>query len=136
MASILLIGPDAALLEGLAQTLAAVGHRSRLVGSIEEAVERVGGAPPVLAVVERSQALANQDALRIPLAPGGMLVLYRLAPEAREPLPPSLQRLVMADLTLPLERNRLVALVQHVEARLRTTGRGRASTPPEQHRAV
>lgn len=135
MASILLVGPDAPLLEGLAQTLAAVGHRPRLALSVAEAVELAASAPPMVAVVDRAQALAGTDGLRIPLAPGGMLVLYRLAGEATEPLAPALQRLVLADLALPLERNRLVTLVQHVEDRLRETGRGRLQTPPE-HRAI
>jgi hypothetical protein len=39
-------------------------------------------------------------------------------------LSPTVQRVVLADLTLPLERNRLMALVQHVEDRAKTTGRG------------
>src|SRR5687768_9903977 len=39
MATILLIGPDAPLLEGLAQTLAAVGHRPVLANSIVEGIE-------------------------------------------------------------------------------------------------
>ena len=134
MASILLVGPDAPLLEGLAQTLAAVGHRPQLALTIAEAVDLVAGSPPMVAVVERAQALTG-DGTRIPLVPGGMIVLYRLAGEANEPLPPSLQRLVLADLALPLERNRLVKLVQHVEERLMETGRGRMQTPPE-HRAI
>jgi hypothetical protein len=37
---------------------------------------------------------------------------------------PTLQRAVLADLALPLERNRLIALVQHVGERAKTTGRG------------
>jgi hypothetical protein len=40
-------------------------------------------------------------------------------------LSPTVQRAVLADLTLPLERNRLVALVQHVGQRAQATGRGR-----------
>ena len=47
-------------------------------------------------------------------------------------LPPTLQRAVLANITLPLERQRLVALVQHVAERVRTTGR-RRDTPPERH---
>jgi DNA-binding NtrC family response regulator len=135
MAPILLVGPDAPLLEGLAQTLAAVGHRPRMALSIAEALEHAAATTPMVAVLDRAQALAGSDGLRIPLVPGGMLVLYRLSGEATDPLPPSLQRLVLADLTLPLERNRLVALVQHVEERLRETGRGKMQTPPE-HRAI
>jgi hypothetical protein len=40
----------------------------------------------------------------------------------------------MAELTLPLERHRLLALIQRVEERARVTGRGArgTDTPPEQ----
>ena len=37
----------------------------------------------------------------------------------------------MADLALPLERNRLMALAQRVQDRALTTGRTRRPTPPE-----
>ena len=40
-------------------------------------------------------------------------------------------RLVL-NLTLPLERNRLMALAQHVQDRVRATGRASRRTPPEQ----
>jgi hypothetical protein len=40
---------------------------------------------------------------------------------------------VMAELTLPLERHRLVALIQRMEERAQVTGRGRRGrdTPPD-----
>jgi len=44
-------------------------------------------------------------------------------------LAPALQRALLADLALPLERNRLLALVQHVEERARATGRRSHDTP-------
>ena len=81
------------------------------------------------------------------LAPGGAVVLFRsvgddgrdasseqdgsggdatgaagAAPPAA--LPPALQRTTLAELALPLERHRLVALVQRVEERARRAGRG------------
>jgi hypothetical protein len=78
-------------------------------------------------VVSRTLAAAStSEALSIPLAPGGALVLYRVVGSALVTLSPTMQRAVMADLTLPLERNRLVALVQHVGERAKTTGRGSA----------
>src|ERR687886_691603 len=91
MSTILLIGSDTPLLEGLAQTLAAVGHLPMIAGSLGDAAEVAHPAPP---------------------------------------LPPALQRLVLADVTLPLERKRLVALVQHVTERAQATGRGPVHTPP------
>jgi hypothetical protein len=42
-------------------------------------------------------------------------------------MPHVLRRNVLADLTLPLERNRLSALVQHVCDRAVAAGRGRTS---------
>ena len=51
-------------------------------------------------------------------------MLYHGTDDVALPLPPSLQRLTLADLTLPLERQRLVALVQSVTARARSRGHG------------
>lgn len=135
MATILLIGPDAPLLEGLAQTLAAAGHRPVLATSIGEAIEQAAASLPMVAVVERGLATNSSEALRLPLAPGGTLVLYRPGTVADPPLSPPLQRAVLADISLPLERHRLIALVQSVVDRARVTGRDRHRTPPE-HRAL
>ena len=122
MAVIALVGSDVALLEGLAQSLA--GHRVTLATDAADVPERFAGDPPLVAVVDR--ALAHVAA-RLPLAPGGALVLFRAA-GAPAPAPPaSVQRLVIADLVLPLERARLLVLVQSVEDRARRSGR---STPP------
>jgi hypothetical protein len=69
-------------------------------------------------------AEASSEMLGIPLAPGGALVLYHSVGSQPSALPPALLRAVLADLTLPLERNRLVALVAHVQERAVRTGRG------------
>jgi hypothetical protein len=132
MSTILLIGSDTPLLEGLAQTLAAVGHLPLIAGTLGDATDLAHATPPLIAVLERSLAFAG-DAFRMPLAPGGTLVLYRTAREPAPPLTPALQRLVLADVTLPLERKRLVALVQHVTERAQATGRGPVHTPPDHH---
>ena len=122
MAVIALVGSDLALLEGLAQSLA--GHRVLLASDAADVPDRFAGEPPLVAVVDRAFA---HTATRIPLAPGGAIVLFRAA-GAPAPAPPAgVQRLVIADLVLPLERARLVALVQSVEDRARRPGR---STPP------
>jgi hypothetical protein len=133
MATILLIGPDAPLLEGLSQTLAAVGHHPLFAMTLAEGAELASQTLPLIAVIERSLALSSGDGMRIPLARGGTVVLYRPGTAAMTPLPPALQRAVLADLSLPLERHRLIALVQSVVDRAKVTGRGPHRTPPEHH---
>ena len=130
---VFLVGADAALLEGLAQSFAAVGYTPQVMSSLHEAREAAAAAAPLLAVVDAVLASeASAEALAIPLSPGGALVLFHTAVDVRPQISPTLQRSVMADLTLPLERNRLMALAQHVQERLRATGRGQRTTPPEQ----
>lgn len=133
MPMILLVGTDFPLLEGIAQTLAAVGHRPVLAHTVAEALRLPSGERALVAVVDRALALASSEVQRLPLAPGGALLLYHSAGAAAS-IPPALQRHVLADLTLPLERQRLVALVQSVRDRAQVTGRGRTDTPEERRR--
>jgi DNA-binding NtrC family response regulator len=131
--NVLLVGEDAALLEGLAQSFAALGYAPRVALSLHEGRESAVADPPLLAIMDgRLAAQSSADALAVQLAPGGALVLYHGGADERPLIPPTLQRAVMADLTLPLERNRLIALAQRVSERLRATGRWRRQTPPEQ----
>jgi DNA-binding NtrC family response regulator len=130
---VLLVGSDAALLEGLAQSFAAQGYAPRVVATVADARDAASARPPLLAVVERGlAAAASADALAIPLAPGGALMIYQLKNDDRAAISPALQRLVMAELVLPLERNRLLALAQHVHDRVIAAGRSLRRTPPEQ----
>ncbi|HET9010884.1 MAG TPA: hypothetical protein VFN38_03670, partial [Gemmatimonadaceae bacterium] len=113
MTHVMLVGNDAALLEGLSQALAALGHTSRVVRTLMEARQSSGSQPPLVLIVDR--ALASEggaDLLTAPLASGGARLLYRTTSSPLAPLLPALQRAVLADLTLPLERHRLVAPVQ------------------------
>ena len=138
MATILLAGEDPALLEGLVQSLVALGHNPSVALSLAEARESAvrGDAPLVLVVDREFVDGSGTEVLGVPLAPGGTLVLYRTPGSIHAgALSPALQRAVLADLTLPLERNRLVALVQHVEERARATGRTTRHTPRETRRA-
>lgn len=131
--NVLLVGEDAALLEGLSQSFARLGYRTHVATSLHESREVAAEAAPLLAVVQRDLATeATADALAVKLAAGGAMVLYHGTNDSRPTIPAALQRTVMADLTLPLERNRLIALAQHVQDRIRTTGRGKRTTPPEQ----
>ena len=119
----MLIGTDVALLEGLAQTLLGFGHEVSFAGSIDDASVGLNGELAAMAVVS-SEAL--EDAARgatLPLTPGGALIVYCKSHDERPFLPPHLQRSTLAQLVLPLERKRLLALVQSFDARSRTTGR-------------
>jgi DNA-binding NtrC family response regulator len=133
MTQILLVGTELPLLEGLAQTFAAQGYTPVVAQSLQEARESAAHFPPLIVVVSRAlAAMSSAETLSIPLAPGGVFVLYRSATTALVTLPASVQRSVLADLSLPLERNRLMALVQHVGDRAIATGRGRTDTPSDE----
>ena len=128
VASILLIGADAALLEGIAQSLASAGHQVLTAASLAEASFISAAAPPLLAVVDRALLMNAPDVRGLGLAPGGAVVVYG---DPAAPLPGPMRRAVLAELRLPLERGRLAALAAHVGARAEDTGRGAAVTPPE-----
>jgi hypothetical protein len=125
MTQILLIGTELPLLEGLAQSFAALGFTPHVAQSFHEAREIALQEAPLVTIVSRALAAeSSAEMLSIPLAPGGAIVLYRSATTSPVALSPTVQRTVLADLTLPLERNRLTALVQHVGERARARGRG------------
>jgi len=130
MTRILLVGTELPLLEGLAQSFAALGFSPTVTATLQEARESAARNLPLVAIVSRALAAeASGELLSVPLSPGGALVLYGGGANADFPtLAPSVQRAVLADLTLPLERNRLLALVQHVGDRARATGR---AAPPD-----
>lgn len=131
MTYVMLVGTDAALLEGLAQSLAALGHRPAVTMSLSDARELCASHPPLVLVADRALASSSgAELLAVPIAAGGARLLYRTASMPPSPLLPALQRAVLADLTLPLERHRLAALVQSVGERARTTGKAPRATPP------
>lgn len=119
---ILIVGQDVALLEGIAQVLATLDHPTRVVASLEEAGDVAPAHGFDVAVVQR--ALLEGSA-PVPLRPGGVLVLYRSHADGptRATLSPSLARLLLAEVELPLERHRLVALIRATLARMRTGDR-------------
>src|SRR5581483_11325083 len=109
-----LVGTDLPLLEGLAQSFAGLGFSPTVVQSLTEARDVAAHNPPLVALV------------------GGALVLYRSVGSMLVTFSASVQRAVLADLTLPLERNRLVALVQHVEQRAKAAGRSASAASNEE----
>jgi DNA-binding NtrC family response regulator len=135
MALVMLVGTDAALLEGVAQTLGSAGHRVRLAHGLEEARRVAAQDPPMLLVVERSLAVGAR-ALGMRTAPGGATVLFRVAGAEGPALPAAVQRGVLAEITLPLERQRLSALAASVVERAHQVGRSREETPPQEHRRI
>lgn len=124
MASILLIGADVALLEGLAQALVAAGHHVLTAASLAEASFVTATSAPLLAVVDRSLLRSAHDVHALRLTAGGAVVTYG---NPASPLTGHVRRVVLAELRLPLERARLAALATHVEARLQHTGRDTSS---------
>ena len=132
MTYVMLVGSDVALLEGLAQSLAALGHQPTVTTSLSEARELAAHHPPLVLVLDRAVASsAGAELLSIAVAPGGARVMYRGASVPPAPLLPELQRVVLADLTLPLERHRLAALVQSIGERAKATGKAPRVTPKE-----
>ncbi|MEO8192713.1 MAG: hypothetical protein ABI681_02605 [Gemmatimonadales bacterium] len=123
MASILIAGPDAALLEGVAQTLVGANHRVVTARDVPQALERLHGTRPLVAVIHRDELLSGGVAVRVALAHGGALLAFHSDDEDVPALPFNLQRATLAELILPLERQRLLALVRFVESRARAAGR-------------
>jgi DNA-binding NtrC family response regulator len=129
VAKVILVGSDVALLEGLAQTLVGFGHDVSFAATVAEAAAPLSEHLPAIAVVS-SQALEEAGmGMTLPLMPGGALIVYGTSHADQPFLPTKLQRATLAHLVLPLERHRLVALVQSFESRSRTTGRSTQDEP-------
>ncbi len=123
--TVLIVGPYAPELEVVAQGFVAAGIRNSGVVEPHDAAIQARAHPPIAILLARQAAADFPQLLSLPLAPGGALLLWHPfnAPEDSI-LPLSAQRLVLADLALPLERLRLVALVRHLIARAADAGRG------------
>jgi len=117
---VILVGADVALLEGLAQTLLGFGHEVLFAATIGEVAGALNEDVPALAVVS-SEALESEDlGATLPITPGGAMIVYAKSHTEKLFLPPQLQRSTLAHLVLPLERQRLLALVQSFDIRSRT----------------
>ena len=130
----MLVGSDVALLEGLAQTLVGFGHDVAFAATVAEAAASLSEDLPALAVVS-CQALEEAGiAMTLPLTPGGAMIVYGTSHDHQPFLPTKLQRATLAHLVLPLERHRLMALVQSFDSRFRTTGRSTHEEPGDDSR--
>ena len=123
MATILLIGTDEALLEGVAQLLAGSGHATSMAHTLSEGKALAAVQQPLAVLVETGMALEDPHGIPTPMPRGGAVLLYRTDERPSVVTPPSLQRLVLADLALPLERHRLRTLVRCMADRAFVTGR-------------
>ena len=123
MAKVILVGADIALLEGLAQTLLGLEHDVLFAATVEEIAGLANCNVPALTVVSSAALEDAGFGANLPLSLGSALIVYGASHDERPFLPPRLQRATLAQLVLPLERHRLVALIQSFESRSRTTGR-------------
>lgn len=120
---VILVGADIALLEGLAQTLVGCGHDVTFAATISEAAGIMAGDDAAI-VVASSEAVEDAGpGATLPLTTNSALIVYGRSHGEHLFLPPKLQRATLAHLVLPLERQRLLALVQSFDSRSRTTGR-------------
>ena len=125
MCKVILVGSDIALLEGLAQTLVGCGHDVTFAATISEAAAIMAGEDAAI-VVASSEAVENAGVgATLPVTSNSALIVYGKSHGEHLFLPPKLQRATLAHLVLPLERQRLLALVQSFDSRSRTTGRSR-----------
>ncbi|HET7550285.1 MAG TPA: hypothetical protein VFK04_03285 [Gemmatimonadaceae bacterium] len=123
MATILLIGTDGALLEGVAQLLAGSGHATTTAHTLAEGRAIAALEQPLAVLVETGLALEDPQGIPAPISRGGAILLYRTDERPSTVIPPTLQRMVLADLALPLERHRLLTLVRCMADRAFVTGR-------------
>lgn len=123
MALLLVVGTDSALIEGMSQTLTGAGHEVMFSRSLADATESVGDLRPLVLLVERSAIDEIRSTLRVPQAEGGAILVFHPEDSVSPSLPHRLQRATLAELELPLERQRLLALIRYVEKRAHTVGR-------------
>jgi len=125
----MLVGTDVALLEGLSQTLVGFGHDVSFAATVAEAAGSLSADLPALAVVSCEALEEAGMGMTLPLTPGGAMIVYGTSHDQQPFLPTKLQRATLAHLVLPLERHRLMALVQSFDTRSRTTGRSAHEEP-------
>jgi hypothetical protein len=116
---VILVGGDAALLEGLAQSLLSFNHEVVFASSIPEIP--VENNAPALLVVSTEVLEQTGAGTTIPISPGSAMIVYGSSHSERPFLSPRLQRATLAYLVLPLERHRLVALAHSFDTRARTS---------------
>lgn len=126
---VLIVGGDSAVQEGVLQSVRSAGLVAEWCPDVPSALDAVAEGPPVALVVHADYARAGEELRHLAPAPGGAVIVFHDIEQAPRPIEASLGRAVIAELRLPLERTRLVALLSHLVTRARITGRDRR--PPE-----
>jgi DNA-binding NtrC family response regulator len=123
VASVVAVGPDTALLEGIAQTLTGAGHHVFVSRDVPEALEQVRNEEPLVAIVQCEELANGAAAIKSVLASGGAILAFHCDGSEPDATALRFRRSTLAELSLPLERQRLLALIRYVEERAATTGR-------------
>jgi hypothetical protein len=106
--------------------MTAAGHKVVIASEIAEGVDALQGVRPLVALVHSEDLLHGEGVGRLLLDRGGAMLAYHCDESDAPALPFRLKRATLAELSLPLERHRLLALVQYVESRARAAGRDAA----------
>lgn len=127
---VLIVGGEPAVQEGVLQAARAAGLTATGCPDIACAREAASESPPVALVLHADLASAGEELRRISLIPGGAVILFRDAESGGASAGRQYTRSVIAELRLPLERARLIALLKHLVARARVTGHDKRSAEP------
>jgi DNA-binding NtrC family response regulator len=127
---VVIVGGDAALQEGVLQAMRSAGFRAEAFRDAASARDATADAPPLALVVHVNEARRSGAATQIPLRPGGAVILFRDGEHTGASAEQAFGRAVVAELSLPLERARLTALVSRIVERARVTGRDRQPPDP------
>ncbi|HUF30662.1 MAG TPA: hypothetical protein VMM77_08330 [Gemmatimonadaceae bacterium] len=122
---VLMVGGDAALREVVLQLLRTTGLSGAGCEDVSCAREMAAVAPPLALVMDVKLSPVQEGAGCIPILPGGSVILFREGVSAARATQQVFGRALVAELSLPLERARLMTLLQRIVARARITGRDR-----------
>src|SRR5438105_1902640 len=117
--------------KGSRRTLMGFGHDVLFAATVGEVAGALNEDRPAIAVVSAEALEDDGLGTTLPITPGGAIIVYGKSHTEKPFLPPKLQRSTLAHLILPLERQRLIALVQSFDIRSRTTGRSRREEAAE-----
>jgi hypothetical protein len=127
---VLIVGGDPAVQEGVLQSIRAAGLSAEVCPDLSCARDSLEEVSPLALVVHETLASAVSELRHSAPSASSAVILFRDGTGTRTPFTQSFGRSVIAELTLPLERARLVALLTHIVMRARQTGRDKRSPEP------
>jgi hypothetical protein len=123
----LVLGASDALVEGIVQVMAGADVRVRVARTLDDVELFASHERPFLILVDRAWASEEYGSRLsdVVSTSGAALIVYHTHEDTKPIVAVSraLARLTLADLELPLERHRLLALTSYVQARARESGR-------------